>query len=96
MASLLQNATDLLQNTTVITKCDVYWKMRQYSDTSPNTLPNVVDETTNSQVNIEAKEYSPDGDFRNKKFIILGFGAPYRLDRNSNDGGLMLFVREVS
>ena len=30
--------------------------MRQYMDTSPNTFPNVVDETTNSHVNIEDKE----------------------------------------
>ena len=27
---LLQNATVLLQNATVITKCDVYYKLRQY------------------------------------------------------------------
>ena len=29
---LLQNATILLQNATVITKCDVYYKLRQYKD----------------------------------------------------------------
>ena len=28
---LLQNATILLQNGTVITKCDVYYKLQQYS-----------------------------------------------------------------
>ena len=27
---LLQNATVLLENATVITKCDVYYKLRQY------------------------------------------------------------------
>ena len=27
-------------------------------------------------------------------FSIDGFSSPYRLDRNSNGGGLMLFVRE--
>ena len=28
MQQLLQNATILLQNVTVVTKCDVYYKMR--------------------------------------------------------------------
>ena len=28
---LLQSATVLIQNATVITKCDVYYKMRQYN-----------------------------------------------------------------
>ena len=27
-------------------------------------------------------------------FIIEGFGVPYRVDRNANGGGIMLFVRE--
>ena len=31
MRQLLQIATTLLQNATVITKCDVYYKLRQYS-----------------------------------------------------------------
>ena len=30
MRQLLQNATILLQNATFITKCDVYYKLRQY------------------------------------------------------------------
>ena len=34
MRQLLQNATILLQNATVITKCDVYYKLRQYTDAS--------------------------------------------------------------
>ena len=29
---VLQNMTVLLQNATVITKCDVYYKLRQYKD----------------------------------------------------------------
>ena len=28
------------------------------------------------------------------QFIIEGFGVPYRVDRNGNGGGIMLFVRE--
>ena len=32
MRQLLQNATILLQNTTTITKCNVYCKLRQYME----------------------------------------------------------------
>ena len=35
-----------------------------------------------------------DDSFLNGNFLIDGFSTPYRLDRNSNGGGLMLFVRE--
>ena len=33
-------------------------------------------------------------EFSQWKFLIDWFSTPYRLDRNSNGGGLMLFVRE--
>ena len=32
--------------------------------------------------------------FPNAMFLIDGFDMPHRLDRNSNGGGLLLFVRE--
>ena len=35
-----------------------------------------------------------DGSFRLGQFKINGFNAPFRLDRSSNKGGIMLFVRE--
>ena len=35
-----------------------------------------------------------DVSFPQVQFVIDGFSAPYRLDRNSLGGGLMLFVRE--
>ena len=35
-----------------------------------------------------------DDSFPIGNFLINGFSTPYRLDRNSNGGGLMLFVRE--
>ena len=35
-----------------------------------------------------------DDSFPNVNFLIDGFRTPYRLDRNSNGGGPMLFVRE--
>ena len=39
-------------------------------------------------------EIKIDDSFPNGNFLIDGFSMPYRLDRNSNDGRLMLFVRE--
>ena len=35
-----------------------------------------------------------DDSFPNRNFLIDGFSTPDRLDRNSNGGGLMLFIRE--
>ena len=35
-----------------------------------------------------------DDTFPTAKFFIKGFSAPYRQDRNSSGGGLILFVRE--
>ena len=35
-----------------------------------------------------------DDSFPKGQFLIQGFNAPYRLDRNCQGGGLMLFVRE--
>ena len=39
-------------------------------------------------------EIKIDDSFPNGNFLIDGFSMPCRLDRNSNDGRLMLFVRE--
>ena len=35
-----------------------------------------------------------DESFPQGQFKISGFSRPFRLDRNSNGGGIMLFVRE--
>ena len=35
-----------------------------------------------------------DNRFLAGNFVIDGFSIPYRLDRDSNDGGIMLHVRE--
>ena len=32
--------------------------------------------------------------FPSAQFILKNFGIPYRLDRNSNGGGLFLYIRE--
>ena len=34
-----------------------------------------------------------DDSFPEGQFLIEGFGKPFRLDRNKNGGGIMLFVR---
>ena len=35
-----------------------------------------------------------DSSFLVNQFLIDGFTPPYRLDRNANDGAIMLYVRE--
>ena len=35
-----------------------------------------------------------DNSFPNDQFLIKGYSAPYRLDRNAKRGGVMLFIRE--
>ena len=35
-----------------------------------------------------------DDSFPNKQFLIDGYTAPYRLDRNSVGGGILVYVRE--
>ena len=39
-------------------------------------------------------ETKVDHTFSSSQFAIEGFGSPFRLDRNSSGGGIMLFVRE--
>ena len=34
-----------------------------------------------------------DDSFPDSQFLIEGFGKPFRLDRNRNGGGIMLFIR---
>ena len=35
-----------------------------------------------------------DDSFPTAQFLVRGFSKPYRLDRNSNGGGVMIYVRE--
>ena len=35
-----------------------------------------------------------DSSFPEGQFLIKGYNAPYRMDRNSHGGGIMLYVRE--
>ena len=35
-----------------------------------------------------------DDSFLTAKFLLHGFSAPYRLDKNSKDGGILLYIRE--
>ena len=41
--------------------------------------------------NVEAKL---DDSFPNGQFLIKGYSAPYRLDRDTQRGGIILFIRE--
>ena len=35
-----------------------------------------------------------DSSFPSKKFVIKGYSPPFRLERNQNGGGLLIYVRE--
>ena len=35
-----------------------------------------------------------DETFLTSQFLVTGFSAPYRLDRNGNGGGIMIFIRD--
>ena len=35
-----------------------------------------------------------DESFPESQFVIQGFSKPYRLDRNSHGGGILIYVRE--
>ena len=39
-------------------------------------------------------EIKLDKSFPIGQFIIVGFGVPYRVDHNTNGGGIMLIVRQ--
>ena len=39
-------------------------------------------------------ETKTDNSFPSANFLIDGFSQPYRIDRNSSGGGIMLYVRE--
>ena len=53
--------------------------------------------STQAKGNIDVlmvSETKIDGSFPVDNFVIDGFSTPYRLDRGSNGGGIMLYVRE--
>ena len=39
-------------------------------------------------------EIKLDDSFPSAQFLINGFGAPYRFDRNSKGGGVLFYIRE--
>ena len=39
-------------------------------------------------------ETKPYDTFLTSQFLVTGFSAPYRLDRNRNGGGIMIFIRD--
>ena len=48
----------------------------------------------NRNLDILLSETKLDDSFPSAQFMLKNFGIPYRLDRNSNGGGLLLYVRE--
>ena len=40
------------------------------------------------------KETKLDDTFLASQFLVTGFSVPYRLDRNRNGGGIIIFIRD--
>ena len=63
-----------------------------------NFLPNNFDqlrETVLKYVDVLAvTETKLDDTFLESQFLVTGFSVPYRLDRNRNGGGNMIFIRD--
>ena len=49
---------------------------------------------TNKADNLLISETKLDSSFPLNQFHIDGFTTPYRLDRNQNGGGIMLYIRD--
>ena len=67
MRRLLQNVTILLQNATVITKCDVYYKLRQYS----YTWNNIKTSYKNNKFKISAPTRNEEFQLPNGSYSVL-------------------------
>ena len=63
-----------------------------------NSLPNKFDQLKDTVLNyidvLVLTETKIDDSFPTAQFLVRGFSKPYRLDRNSNGGGVMIYVRE--
>ena len=63
-----------------------------------NSIRNKFDQLVNGiKGNIDVlmiSETKLDDSFPSMQFLIEGYGPPYRLDRNSHGGGILVYVRE--
>ena len=63
-----------------------------------NSLPNKFDQLKDTVLNytdvLVLTETKIDDSFPTAQFLVRGFSKPYRLNRNSNGGGVMIYVRE--
>ena len=63
-----------------------------------NSLPNKFDDLKSIIIgNIDVfvlTETKLDNTFNNRQFRMEGFSAPFRLDRNRNGGGIMVYIRD--
>ena len=59
-----------------------------------NKFDSLVNITNNNIDILMISETKLDSSFPVGQFLIHGFSEPYRLDRNSNGGGILLYIRE--
>ena len=60
-----------------------------------NKLDSLIGRITGSIDILMISETKLEKSFPIRQFIVEGFGVPYRIDRNGNGGGIMLFKREA-
>ena len=63
-----------------------------------NSLPNKFDQLREIVLKyvdvLVVTETKLDDTFLTSQFLVTGFSVPYRLDRNRNGGGIMIFIRD--
>ena len=63
-----------------------------------NSLPNKFDQLREIELQyvdvLVVIETKLDDTFLTSQFLVTGFSVPYRLDRNRNGGGIMIFIRD--
>lgn len=59
-----------------------------------NKFDSLLNITNNNIGILTISERKLDSSFPVRQFLIYGFSKPYRHDRNSNRGGILLYIRE--
>ena len=82
---LSENYFDVKINAALIAR-DLLWKFE-------NVYPPTYDQETKVYPSLPS-ETKVDSSFPSNQFVMEGFNFPFRLDRNSSGGGIMLFVMD--
>ena len=89
------NLPTLQQNTNQLTKEE---QIVIIGNLNINSLPNKFDQLREIVLKyvdvLVVTDTKLDDTFLTSQFLVTGFSVPYRLDRNRNGGGIMIFIRD--